>query len=177
MAWATSPIFCHSCVVINKHACYSTCGQGCFISLALHSVSELFVLLCFCFFVKWVGLRVFCITSVQILSLVSFDLFFASAGLPSFFQTSAPTLLDEFLEEDGRGIEEDALDGLIDPVDPSQDLETFGEDETFGFGDLKVESLPDFFTAPKMGDMNISSAPAKSSYPIPLSAHSMPPPR
>jgi hypothetical protein len=81
------------------------------------------------------------------------------AGLPSFFQNSGTTVLQELsanLELD-VGLEDkqqdiDALNGLIDDEFPLDDQETFGED---AFGDLKMELLPDFFAASKMDDLRI----------------------
>jgi hypothetical protein len=74
-----------------------------------------------------------------------------SLGLPSFFQTNAKTVIDELQDfELGGNMEEDEQlpleeDGL---GEEDKDLDTFGDDND-AFGDLNVNSLPDFFRNPR----------------------------
>lgn len=77
-----------------------------------------------------------------------FCFFFASAALPSFFEHHGTTVLDALIGEDETGhVEDDNGD---------TDLATFGAD---AFGDLTINSLPDFFATPKMADLGFEAAP------------------
>lgn len=77
-------------------------------------------------------------------------MFFSRLGLPSFFQSGGTTALEELtnfdLENDLPIEGEDLLDAIIDDDLPIEDI----NEDTFAdtFGDLKMESLPEYFVTP-----------------------------